>query len=405
MLEKRLDSGLSQELIKAWICAGCGEIVNGFSSYPWYDCVKIQLSPGTNLFQDVKADIRKACEKQKEIGREIVSDVVDLSPSGALVIKKYELVHYQSGIDVSDWIRQESGYSSGQAGEFPKKSEKKLCDPSGCVLRGTRVLDTKKRWIPMELLKEGDELLSDRMLPSTFSGELVENGQVTCLYAVNDDEPFMSLDHMILTEDGYKCPEPEAARQWNPKLHVSKLELGDVVLKYEMSAHNEILVRKERVMRINIVPNIRACVDIHISDGYKSYITEYGYVCYANYPEITAERILSKLQQSEDPQAFTTLLQQKRSVMEDIFGEREISYMENKLQNIEEQFKLVTHRCTDRELYTMKRLDLQVDASNSLGFSVLHLMDGYLLMDDGSQDPIPCTIHNGSCFWKHILEN
>ncbi|MFR8088304.1 MAG: hypothetical protein ACLU6B_07360 [Lachnospirales bacterium] len=333
LLEKSLDENMAWEVMEGWKQAGCEELVSTFPDYPWKDCVKTQLLSGSNQFQNIKKDIQKACEKKREVYREYKSELVGQTVSGAGGMKKYALVRYQLGKEVTDWIQQQSGYASGEMGEFPLKDVREAYDPLGCVLRGTRILNEEKRWVSMESLTEGMKILSAQRMPSVFSGELVENDRVAWVYAINEDTPFMSLDHMILTEEGYKCPDPEAAKRWNTNIAVSQLREGDMVLKYELDARQGIHIRKEEVRRIHIVPNESPCVDIHIEDGYKSYITESGYVCYANYPEITIRAIQKKLEKAKDPtleEEWGRMLRQSQTLIEKLWGEDVRKYMERR---------------------------------------------------------------------------
>ena len=72
------------------------------------------------------------------------------------------------------------------------------------------------------------EVLSENGTVSVTSDEKVINRHITCLYGINDIPPFMSLEHAVLTEEGWKSLDPETTNSINSFYHAAKLQVGDV---------------------------------------------------------------------------------------------------------------------------------------------------------------------------------
>lgn len=179
---------------------------------------------------------------------------------------------------------------------------------NGCVLAGTAIVLASGDAAPIEEIAPGTHVLASDGSVSITSDELVDNPHVRYLYAINDDEPFMSLDHAILTQDGFKCPDPEAALRIDPDAPVSLLRVGDVVNKSELLQDGTLSYSLEVVSRINIVSVGDAmCYDLHFREGQRSYHAN-GYICYLNYPQITAASLRARLKDAQGVESAHTAL-------------------------------------------------------------------------------------------------
>lgn len=413
LLLKSMNQDLCNNVMENWKKTPYYDIVEGFPSFPWLDAVKANLSIGRKAFDELQKDVRDACNVETEISREERSDCLDVTTSGAPIIQRYSLVTYAKGKAVSEWVYNNSRYASGGKACFPTRTAKVLDrGGSGCVLKGTKILAEHGQYICMEDLRSGERITSEFCVPSMFGGELVYNEHVDLLYSINDDEPFMSLDHMILTTQGYKCLDPKEALKLNRNLQVSQLKKNDVVIKYVVDENNHITKKYEKVMKINVVRNTKPCVDIHISDGYKSYITENGYVCYANYPEITARTITDSLANSGNYFAnrdFRRAFARNKKELKEAFGESAVNYIEKMMKDKESgggNISLISHKAPDYLLRSVDFVDMDVHAdSNEIDFSKLHIVRGHLFFDEDTDNCTSLSVKDGNYYWRRLHDS
>ncbi|MDR1903179.1 MAG: hypothetical protein LBQ88_12980 [Treponema sp.] len=330
LMMKRLDNSAFLDVVNAWNTVDIlKRIVDTYPSFCWLDLVNPLFSPGGASFADIFGSVRNACNAETLTGTECVSDVIDITSSGAPVTAQYIISRYTTGLDVKKWIESSSGYSTGANLSLPTSQTKEKAPASdiGCVIGGTGIVLKGGKVKAVETVNAGDILINNGGGYSVPSGELVISNHVKMLYSLNDDTPFMSPDHVILTPQGYKCLDPEAARQTNPGLEFGIIRENDSFYRGVMDGGGNLAVNVERVRKINVAPNEgKACYDIHISDGRKNYITENGYVCFANYPEITAGSIIGGLEKAKRTEEFKNLAKENRELFEAAFGKVAVEY-------------------------------------------------------------------------------
>ena len=157
----------------------------------------------------------------------------------------------------------------------------------GCVTGDTKICLSDGREIPISQIREGMEVLSENGTVSVTSDEKVINRHITCLYGINDIPPFMSLEHAVLTEEGWKSLDPETTNSINSFYHAAKLQVGDVV--YTLKGKE--IVRKITKQYADIQSRETFTgYDLHFRQGYQSYYAN-GILVLLNYPEITIARI------------------------------------------------------------------------------------------------------------------
>jgi len=209
----------------------------------------------------------------------------------------------------------------------------------GGVLADTPVLMADGSWKPIRAIHEGEAVLSAHSQVSISSSEKVINRHLKTMYAVNDDAPFMSLEHAVLTQRGWCCLDPQAARQINPDLEVSTLVVGDVVLKVAHVKEGHISYRKEAVQKINVSSMApgegMVSMDLHFREGHPSYHA-HGYCCLLNYPELTLQRISSNMltyMNAREQQEFRQQLEAMSPLMEKAFGSVTLKAVNEMLEN------------------------------------------------------------------------
>ena len=205
-----------------------------------------------------------------------------------------------------------SGYSSSYSYE----------SDSGCVKAGTKILTDDNMLVSVEDIVENTAVRNCMDSVSKTDNELIKNTEVEMLYSINDDEPFMSLEHAVLTERGWCSLNPEASMSINRYNKVSKLEKGDIIKK--VSVVNGVLEYEDCcVEKINIAPNTEkaVCYDLHFYDGYNSYYAN-GYPVLLNYPGFTLAGLTENIggMTEEEKTRFMKMSEEYSDVLIKAFG-------------------------------------------------------------------------------------
>jgi hypothetical protein len=416
LLLKNLDGNLYSKVMTKWQQNQYWDtILSKFSSYPWLESTFADFSFDGSVFNSILQSVKGACNRKVCVGEEESSEVADITSSGAPIIKHYIVSIYRVGQDVMNWINNvASGYgcATNVQPDMPQTKERKSDPPpSGCVLRGTMVMMNNGTLKPIENMRKGDLVRNHRGSDSLFSGELVVNTHVTSLYSVNDDTPFMSFEHPILTQSGWKCLCPDIALEINPYMEISILKLGDVLCRAVYGNDGSLSFVPEEVKKINIAKNTDVCYDIHISDGYKSYIAN-GYVCGINYPEITMKNILKKIGTSDVAAdgEFKAAFAQNREFLESVFDKHSLNYVEKMLDktNLSRPLQLLPKDALDTGLLkTIEIPDMAVhpvDNGSELGFGKLSLFRGHLFFDD-DKNPVELVCNESRVFWNRKMSD
>lgn len=220
----------------------------------------------------------------------------------------YASYSYYSGGYYSDYY---SGYSSG------------------CVKQGTKILCADGRLVNVEDMVKNTSVINCCGLLSYTSDELVVNREVEMLYSVNDDAPFMSPEHAIMTQRGWCSLDPQLSMSINRFYKVYKLELGDTFRKAVWN-DGKIEYTDCTVNEINIVSNTEKaiCYDLHFFDGYNSYYAN-GYPCLLNYPEFTLASLTRNtgIMTPAEKDRFYQMATEYRDTLEIIFGKNNIDIL------------------------------------------------------------------------------
>ncbi|GHU53579.1 hypothetical protein FACS1894132_06100 [Clostridia bacterium] len=335
LMMKRLDASKLEEVMNVWRTTAIKDVAETFSAESWFDWIASHFYSDGDTFATIFNNVRTACNSKTLTGSETSSDVVGSSPSGAPFVKHYVINKYTTGLDVKNWIEKTSGYATGASLSLPESREKTDApNPLGCIVAGTKIRLNTGKLKSIENIKANDQLLNENGF-SFASGELVVSGHVRMLYSLNDDIPFMSPDHVILTPNGFKCLDPSVAKLTNPALDVDIIKENDTFYRVITDNNGNISFTTEIVKKINVIANNgQICYDIHISDGKKTYITENGYVCLANYPEITAKTVVDGLRNANCTAEFMELVGANQCLFEAAFGKVPVEYLLNNANHL-----------------------------------------------------------------------
>lgn len=200
---------------------------------------------------------------------------------------------------------------------------------SGCVLAGTNIILADGSQIRVENIKSDMSVLNCSGTVSSTSDELIVNDSVRMLYSINDDEPFMSFEHAILTNRGWCSLNPGLSNEINPNFNVKKLLIGDVIEKADIY-NGRVVYTSCEVKKINITENSeqKLCYDLHFYDGYNSYYAN-GYPCLLNYPTFTLSLLKKRISdmRPEEAKKFLEMCGNYSGTLETIFGKTNIEML------------------------------------------------------------------------------
>lgn len=175
---------------------------------------------------------------------------------------------------------------------------------SGCLTADTRILLDDGTELSVGQIKEGDRLRHTQRGYSTLGSEFPVNPSLKYVYSINDDEPFMSLEHAIMTQRGWCSMAPNLTKDLAPHHQVKLLTIGDVVLKVKNPGQGTVSFDKVVVKRINMksfdLGKGPQGFGIQLRGGHHSYFAN-GYCCLVTYPEMTAQRITSNMRSNMTP--------------------------------------------------------------------------------------------------------
>ena len=287
----------------------------GFDEIDWCVDAKSSFKQDQTSYQALIDNVRNAIGHSEEDSIGIPMEGIDI----------YSIYY---GGNVLEWL------NSGLPAQYGLRSDsnpnnykiKKPSDSGGCVIAGTLITLAAGKLKPVEQIVQGDLLITGKAGSiSEASSELVMTPNLLSLYSVNDDEPFMSFDHVIMSQRGWVSLDPRKSMAYSPHLSVKRLHCGDVIWKFKNGRIFLEVVRKIRTFpsfdanhsseelkvdertkggnHLEVVRKLKSNevvkapiesfvmgFDVHTRGGHPSYIAN-GYVCLMSYPEITAQRI------------------------------------------------------------------------------------------------------------------
>ena len=184
----------------------------------------------------------------------------------------------------------------------PEQSSFTTAKPKGCFAAGTMVTRTDGSELAIEKQMVGIKVLAIGGETTTITDEYVEtdleSGQQ--IFGINDDIPFASLHHPFWTTDGWKCLNPELAKEENPNTEFKLLQVGDIV--FRISQMDPLLYKPVKIHKFNFTTLSEPIkiYGLHL-DGPRSYHAN-GYIVAANYPVLTKKRVeegMKKLSEEE----------------------------------------------------------------------------------------------------------
>ena len=178
-----------------------------------------------------------------------------------------------------------------------------FCPIASCFVAGTKVTCTNGAELVIEKQAAGIKVLASGGETTTITEEYVEEclDAGKQLFGFNDDTPFAALHHPFWTADGWKCLDPEFAKEENPDIDFKLLQVGDVVFRIAQT-NPKLLYEPVKIRRFSFTTLAEPIkvYGLHL-DGPRSYHAN-GYIVAANYPVLTKKRVkdgLKKLNEGE----------------------------------------------------------------------------------------------------------
>ncbi|NNL93581.1 MAG: hypothetical protein HKO66_15170, partial [Saprospiraceae bacterium] len=289
---------------QVWVGNERWEVIKDFEFKNWLDVSKPSFRQNMPLFTQINPLVKAAIAK-----------------ADPPIVKHYTAANWahrtetttKYGMAAQNWIgsaARPNGFFSGTWADNVIKTDTK---DGGCLAEGTKMLLANGNSKNIEDLQPGDILLSANGSKSAFSGELTLNENVDAFYSINDDKPFMSLEHVVMSQKGWCSMSPTLSMNTNPHLSVTQLEVGDVIWKVKKVNGLEVEYEMVVVEQINIhhtnyhgpvkayALNLRGDQSNHAN----------AYCCHSGYPNITATyvaaNVATKMEEREQKRFFKQL--------------------------------------------------------------------------------------------------
>lgn len=318
------------------------KVIADFQQVHWLESVNFYFKQDSNNFSEIKSSVDNCINSKTGPYSYTSREVIDCGPTGAPIVGNVTRYRYEYGEDVLNWLNSNDGPKKYnlRSNSNPDNFQQASSPSSGCVLINTSILLADRTFKPVQSIQEGDKVLNGNNTVSICSGELIYNPYVTMLYSVNDDKPFMSLEHAVMTDRGWCSLNPQLTRQINSYIDVKTLEIGDNIWIFNSDGDIDGLFKRIKIEKINITEAENEYFigyDLHFREGYNSYIAN-NYLCLLNYPEITIKNILSnihkKMSYSERIQ-FVDLVNDYEELFSKAFGKEAVNMLQLSMENIE----------------------------------------------------------------------
>ena len=187
-------------------------------------------------------------------------------------------------------IRHGAAFWTGQQ---PYRSSQ---PPSSCFVTGTPIARPDGGLVAIEAVAEGEEVLAADGSATRRDDETILHrlDHQTPVYGINDTPPFVTAGHMLLTTQGWKAIDPEAAWQENPDVAVSALQIGDRLIRLAGTSSfrtEEVVLER---LDLRMLPAGSALHALKLT-GAQSYFAN-GFAVAANYPHLPEARLAEAIE-------------------------------------------------------------------------------------------------------------
>lgn len=365
--------------------------ISDIQMYSWLKLINAEVDSNSSFYQQVSDRVKERINvPSTRIVQRRKGTCVPGTHDVVTTTRDVRVTTYGAG--VVRWLEVVGSVYGVTSGTKPKNIQE---EKPGCVKAGTLITMADGTHRPVEALRKGDRVLNAYGEVSICSAELVVNPNVRTLYSVNDDAPFMSLEHPVLTQRGYCCLNPSLALSINDTYPIYELQTGDVILKYAGTQDGKPQFVNVPVEKINIAANEDVCYDLHFSDGWNSYIAN-EYCVLLTYPSFTANEAARKLGALEGPEQseFHRDFLKAKPMLQRLISAEQLRFFEQTLF----QDKKVSARSDLLLGERILHFDVYGTGTAHPGWKNLTLYKGSLLFDE--QDAVVTEIRNDVLYWR-----
>ena len=305
------------------------------------------------------------------------------------------------GDAVRNWLFSPEGpskYGLLVPGQKPDNIVKKshVNSPASCFLGETLILLSNSTSVPIEILKEKDQIFGHNGGIGTVSSEKVvhELDNETAIFGFNGVEPFFTSGHPFWTQDGWRAINPHLAKSENHWLEVGQLTEGDYVRKVINVNNGQLSYEWVKIDSIHFkdYPAGTRVYGVHNREGPRSYHAN-GYLVCLNYPEITTHNVAERMDSLSvnEKRTLQQHMDELEPVLTKVFGNGPASAMKSITKSyvtkrIEPERKVSIDKVPMKEL-SLPHINLQYQAGGTaLGaYSMpkkMSIVRGHLFLDD-----------------------
>ncbi|WP_438447020.1 hypothetical protein [Gorillibacterium sp. sgz5001074] len=323
-----------QAVLPVWQNETRWTVIQNYAAENWFETVTPLFAQDTDAFNTVKGAVDHAISIRTGPYSYTRREVIDSTPTGMPIYGNVSHERYEYGETVLNWLNLPDGplrYGM-RSGNMPDNYEEKKPDDSGCVREHTPIRMADGSVKPVQDLVPGDLVLNGYGTFSVCSTERIHNPFVREMYGINDEPPFMSPEHALMTDRGWCSLNPYLSRRLNPGVSLHRLQVGDMVWRFGTLENGRLAVEKVPVLRIHAeraeAGEGFVGYDLHFSEGYHSYFAR-DYLCLLSYPEITVANLLANLRSRMSPAEeirFIRLLRDHDELFRKVFGHEAMNH-------------------------------------------------------------------------------
>ena len=197
-----------------------------------------------------------------------------------------------------------------------------VAKPGGCFIPGTTVKLSDGRELTIEKQSAGTKILALGGEMATITDEFVQHtlsaGQQ--IFGINGEAPFAALHHPFWTTEGWKCLDPETAKEDNPDVDFKLLQVGDILFHVNQTGPLLYEPIKIKEFTFSTLQESTQIYGLHL-DGARSYHAN-GYAVMANYPVLTKKRVKEAMKKltAEEQEHLTTAVSSVKDELTKVLG-------------------------------------------------------------------------------------
>ena len=283
-----------EQAVSCWTDALAGKVTEEWRDYDYLDS-----------YRDMNID-----SIQRYVNQAINVKTVNWIPSHSDHGSHYPPACEETyGKEVEEFVNSYASKIGVRTGTKPDNYHVSFPSPS-CFVAGTKVTLSNGTTCDIKDIKADTKVMSFGGSFASRSHEEVINfvDKNQMCYGINEEPPFFTVGHAFWTTEGWKAVEPDVAREENPHIQFSHLQVGDIV--FQIADTNPLLYKPVKIEKITskAFDSPSLVYGLHLIDG-RSYHAN-GFAVIMNYPLITEKRILEgfkKLTASEQDRLRSSL--------------------------------------------------------------------------------------------------